>query len=49
MAQIEETKNSVLPQSFSSDERKELKDEFNRLVAAINALEARVDLLENPA
>lgn len=48
MAQIEETKNTVLPQSFSSDERKELKDEFNRLVAAINALDTRVTALEPP-
>jgi uncharacterized protein YaaN involved in tellurite resistance len=46
MAQIEETKTSALPQGWDADARRDIKDELNRLVAAINALEARVTDVE---
>jgi len=46
MATIEETKTNVLFSQGDSEKIKELKDEFNRLVAAINALDARVTVVE---
>jgi hypothetical protein len=46
MAAIEETKTNVLFSQGDSAKIQELKDEFNRLVAAINALDARVADLE---
>jgi Mg2+ and Co2+ transporter CorA len=49
MAQIPETKPSTLPQGWDAESRRDIKDELNRLVAAINALEARVTDLEDNA
>ena len=46
MAAIEPTTNPNLPQTFDSDERKLLKAELNRIIAALNALEGRVKTLE---
>jgi hypothetical protein len=46
MAAIDLVKTPNLPQSFDSDERRDLKDELNRIIAALNALDARVVTLE---
>ena len=46
MAAIELTTTPNLPQTFDSDERKILKDELNRIIAALNALDGRVETLE---
>ena len=46
MAAIEETKITALFSQGDSEKSKELKDEFNRLVAAINALDTRVTAIE---
>jgi hypothetical protein len=46
MAAIEETKITALFSQGDSQKAFELKEEFNRLVAAINALDARVTAIE---
>jgi hypothetical protein len=46
MAAIDLTTNPVLPQTFDSDERKALKEELNRIITALNALDARVAVIE---
>lgn len=46
MAQIDEVKVRELFAQGDSEKSKELADVFNRLVAAINALDARVTVVE---
>jgi hypothetical protein len=47
MAQIDEVKVRELFAQGDSEKSKELADVFNRLVAAINALDTRVTALED--